>query len=124
MKTSQSTWFPFQSAEAREICAHLTPAEQARLMAQAHQNGSEIGLWIATPGSMAGVSFVASWQLGVAALALYAIYIVVSGWPRLRAMRRRSRELLCETEWARGRGYTPERLRWWKLPGADERPPA
>ena len=31
----ESTWSPFQSAEVREICAHLTPTEHARLMEDA-----------------------------------------------------------------------------------------
>jgi hypothetical protein len=117
MKLSQSTWSPFQSPEVREICANLTPVEHARLVADARQRGRDIGRWINFPFGIAVGFIVFSWQLGVGLLAVFAIYFAVSGWPRLRAMRRRSMELLCETEWARSRGYTPDRLRLMKFPG-------
>jgi hypothetical protein len=117
MKLTESTWSPFQSQEVREICAHLTPAEHARIIADARQRGADIGRWIAVPFGVACGFIVFAWQLGVALLAVFAIYFAVSGWSRLRAMRRRSMELLCETEWACGRGYTPERLRLMRFPG-------
>ena len=116
MKAAQSTWSPFQSTEVREICAHLTPAEHAQLIADARQRGSDIGRWIAGPlGVTVGLLFW-SWQVGLALLALYVVYFAFSGYARLRAMRCRSMELLCETEWARSRGYTPDRLRLMTFP--------
>lgn len=116
MKVAQSTWSPFQSSEVREICAHLTPAEHAQLIADARQRGSDIGLRIAGPFGVTAGLLVWSWQVGLVFLALFAIYFAISGYPRLRAMRRRSMELLCETEWARSRGYKPERLRLMTFP--------
>ncbi len=116
MKLTQSTWSPFQSPEVREICAHLTPAEHALLIADARERGTSIGRWIAVPfGVTAGLLFL-SWQAGLVLLVFFIIYFAVSGLPRFRAMRRRSMELLCETEWARSRGYTPERLRLMTFP--------
>jgi tetrahydromethanopterin S-methyltransferase subunit G len=116
MKTSQSTWSPFQSPEVREICAHLTPVEHAQVIADACQRGTDIGRWIAIPfGVTVGLLFW-SWQVGLVLLALFIIYFALSGFPRIRAMRRRSMALLCETEWARSRGYTPERLRLMTFP--------
>lgn len=111
MKITQSTWSPFQSPEVREICSHLTPAEHARLIDAARKRGTDIGWWIAVPFGVT-VGLVAwSWQIGLSMMALFAVYFAISALPRLRAMRRRSMELLCETEWAWSRGYTPERLR-------------
>jgi hypothetical protein len=110
LKLPQSTWSPFQSPEVREICANLTPDEHARLIANACQRGREIGWWIAVPFGIAVASLLYSRQLGFVLMTLFAIYFVVSGWPRMRAMRRRTMEFLCETEWARSRGYTPEHL--------------
>ena len=116
MKTTQSTWSPFQSPEVREICAHLPPAEHALLIADARQRGRDIGRWLAVPFGVAVGLLFWSWQVGVALLALFIIYFAISGFPRLRAMQRRSMTLLCETEWARSRGYTPERLKLIAFP--------
>ena len=118
MKVTQSTWSPFQSPEVREICAHLTPAEHAQFIADARLRGTEIARWIAIPFGVAGGALYWSWQIGLVLLALFGVYFVVSGFPRLRAMHRRSMALLCETAWARGRGYTPERLRPMVFPWA------
>ena len=116
MKLTQSTWSPFQSPEVREICANLTPAEHAQIIAHARERGTDIWRWIvALFGSIAAM-LVWSWQVGLLLLPLVIIYFAASGLPRLRAMRRRSKELLCETEWGRSRGYTPERLRLMTLP--------
>jgi len=120
MRLSESTWSPFQSPEVREICAQLTPTERARLVDDAQQRGRQIGRWIAVPfGIVAGFS-VASWRLGLLLLPLLAMYLAVWGLPHLRAMRHRTTELLCETEWARSRGYTPEHLRLTTLSGQDK----
>jgi len=116
MKIAQSTWSPFQSPEVREICAHLTPAEHAQLIADARQRGTDIGRWIAIPFGLTVGLLYWSWQVGLVLLALFIIYFAVSGYPRIRGMRRRSMALLCETEWARSRGYAPERLRLMTFP--------
>jgi len=113
---SESTWSPFQSLEVREICAHLTPGERARLLDDARQRGRQIGQWIAVPFGIAFGSLVWSRRVGLLLLALFALYFACSGLPRLRAMRRRTSELLCQTEWALSRGYTPERLRLTTIP--------
>ncbi|PHR88830.1 MAG: hypothetical protein COA78_36255 [Blastopirellula sp.] len=131
MNTTQSTWSPFQSPEVREICEHLTPAEHAQLMDNARQCSTDIGWWMATRSEvafglwfwwMATRSEVAfgllfwSWQFGLVLLPLFVINFAISGFQFFRAMQRRSMGLLCETEWARSRGYTPEGLRLMAFP--------
>jgi hypothetical protein len=116
VKPLESTWSPFQSAEVREICAHLTPGEHARLLEDAQQRGARIGLWLAGPLGLSSALLVWRWQIGAVLLALYVPYFLVFGLPRLRAMRRRSMELLCDTEWARSRGYDPATLRLMNFP--------
>ncbi|PYJ59685.1 MAG: hypothetical protein DME24_12085 [Verrucomicrobia bacterium] len=116
MKITQSTWYPFQSPEVREICAHLTPAEHELLIADARQRGADIGRWIAAPFGLTAGLLVWWWQLGLVLLAIFVVYFMFSGLPRIRAMRRRSMALLCETEWARTRGCAPERLRLMTFP--------
>jgi hypothetical protein len=108
---SSSLWSPFQSAEVREICAHLTPEEHTRVLEDGRQRGEQLGRWIAISFGLVAASFLWSWQVGLVVLFLFMVYLSVLGLARIRAMRRRTKELLCETAWARSRGYTPERLR-------------
>jgi hypothetical protein len=115
-RLSQSTWSPFQSPEVREICANLTPAEHTRLIDDARQRGTDLGRWFAAPFSLAIGLILFSWQWGLVSLVFFVTYFVGWGWPRLRNMRRKSIEMLCDTEWARSHGYTPERLRLTKFP--------
>jgi len=116
MKILQSTWSPFQSPEVREICAHLTPAEHAQLVADARQRGTDIARGIGGPFVVSFGLLFWSWQVGSVVLAALGICFAISGFPRIRAMRRQSMELLCETGWARSQGYTPERLRLMTFP--------
>ena len=114
--SSESTWSPFQSAEVREICAHLSPTEHALLMEDARERGRKIGYWFALPLAFVAVLLFSSWRIGLALGALFVVYFVVGVLPRFRAMRRRSIELLCETEWARTRNYTPTNLKLMTFP--------
>ena len=113
---SESTWSPFQSAEVREICAHLTPTEHSLLMEDARERGRQIGYWFAFPLAFVAIFLASSWRLGLALAALFVVYFVLWGLPRFRAMRRHSVELLCETEWARTRNYTPTNVKLMTFP--------
>jgi hypothetical protein len=113
---SESTWSPFQSTEVRAICTHLNPTEHARLIDGAMERGRQIGLWFAVPlTGVIGFLFW-SWRLGLMLVALFVVYFVLWVLPRFRAMRYRSIEMLCETEWARTQNYVPTRLRLMTLP--------
>jgi hypothetical protein len=114
--TSESTWSPFQSTEVREICAHLTPTEHARLMQDARERGRQIGQWFAVPLAVVVGFLYWFWRLGLVLVALFVVYFVLWVIPRFRAMRRHSIEFLCETEWARTQNYAPTRLRLMILP--------
>jgi hypothetical protein len=113
---SESTWSPFQSAEVREICAHLSPTEHARLMEDARQRGQQIGKWFAVPLAFVSAFLFWSWRLGLALVALFVVYFVVWVLPRFRAMRHRTIELLCATEWAHTHNYTPTRVKLMTFP--------
>jgi hypothetical protein len=113
---SESTWSPFQSAEVREICAHVTPTEHARLIDDARERGRKIGEWFAVPVGIVAVVLFWSWRLGLALVALFIVYFAIWVLPRFRAMRRHSIELLCGTDWARAQNYTPTRVRLMTFP--------
>jgi hypothetical protein len=105
-----------QSAEVREICAHLSPSEHARLMEDARERGQLIGKWFAVPIAIVSVSLFWSWRLGLAIVAVFVVYFVLWVVPRFRAMRHRTIELLCATEWAHTHNYTPTRVRLMTFP--------
>lgn len=113
---STSTWSPFQSPEVREICAHLTPTEHARLIDDARERGRKIALWFAIPLTIVVLVLWWSWRLGLVLVTVFAGYFVFWILPRFRAMQRRSIEMLCETEWGRSQNYTTTRLRLMTLP--------
>ncbi len=113
---SESTWSPFQSTEVREICAHLSPTEHARLMENARERGRKIGQRFAVPLAVVVCLLYWSWRLGLVLVALFVVYFVLWVLPRFRAMRHHSIELLCETEWARTQNYAPTRLRLMTFP--------
>jgi len=113
---SESTGSPFQSPEVREICAHLSTTEHARLIEDARERGQKIDRWFAVPLAFVIAILFWSWRLGLALVALFIVYFVIWVLPGFRAMRRRSIELLCATEWARIHNYTPTRLRLMAFP--------
>ena len=116
MDLSKSTWSPFQSPEIRDICAHLTPEEHARVLDDARERGRQLGQWIAVPFGVAVGSFMLSWRVGSVLVLLFVVYMAVSGIPWMQRMRRKTKQLLCETGWARSRGYRPESLRFMSFP--------
>ena len=110
------TWSPFQSPEIREIYAHLTAEERERLTENGRRCGRELAGWIVLPVAVVSISFLWSARLGFVGVALFALYFVMTAWPRMRAMRLRSQEMMCESAWARGRGYTAATLRFVAFP--------
>ena len=119
-----STWSPFQSPEVRQICANLSPAERALILDDMRQHFADdrllkvfrfVTLLIGFGVALVKVWFGPSWLLGCALAFLIALYFVAL-WPEMRYMRHRSKELLCNTEFARSQGYEPEHLRTFAFP--------
>ena len=115
---TKSTWSPFQSPEVREICTHLTPTEHARLINDARERGRLIALWFALPLAIIVLALWhwQSWRLRLVLVTAFAGYFVLWILPRFRAMRRRSIEMLCETECGRSHNYMATRLRLMTFP--------
>lgn len=103
-----TTWSPFQSAQVREICAHLTHTERAGLRSQ----GAAYGVWvfatvIAPLGLARSVDTTAAW--------LFAMCFWVGHVACIPLWHTRARRLLCSTWWAREQGVTPESLRLFEF---------
>ncbi len=108
-----STWSPFQSPEVKAICENLAEQEHARLIINARLSGYEIGNWVVGPM----IGLIASAFLSFAAPFPYLLLFAACAWcvyahsiPRMRKMRHRVREILCETDFAKQQGYTPSAL--------------
>lgn len=112
-----STWYPFQSEDVRQICAHLTEREFWNGMKQSCLLGL---LGAVTFGPFLGILFVA-WQRGRPSLWPFVVPLglVCAGvavWSLAF-----SRRMYCSTQWAKDHGITPERLRFFSFTGQDDR---
>jgi hypothetical protein len=104
MKTHWTTWSPFQSLEVRDICAHMTDAERARLA----ERGGAYGLWSA--GTLALPLAVALTSRSVLTFVIAAVLITVH-LICIPIWQKQQKRFLCSTAWAREHGITPDRLR-------------
>ena len=97
-------WSPFQPARVREICTHLTDAEEREAM----KRGLLFGFWNAATCFVPffvvmGVPAPLGWILGAGVFLLG-----LSFYPLWRRM---EREQLCATAWGRQQGITPDQLK-------------
>lgn len=101
----------WQTPEICDVVDHLEPLEYAGLISHAKRCGIEFGLWF---GGFPVIGTVTIWTLSLeVGVALFCLYAFLMFWffkKRYPRLRRRNIELLCESQWARGRGYTVEGL--------------
>jgi uncharacterized membrane protein len=120
-KLAESTWYPFSpfhSPEVYDICEHLTPSEKRDLKDLTARYGRTSGI---VAGIFAGLiavsfSFYHSVTLALVFLILLVLYELIFEGRRFRAQKKRIREMLCDTEYARSRGYHPETLKMFAFP--------
>ena len=116
---SDSTWYPFQSPEVREIYEHLTPSEKRelkRLFIELNLQQA-FPVWILVGISVVSFAFAYSVTIGLILDGLFiVVYTLTIGRRQIRAYYKRAREILCATGYARSRGYQPETLRMFAFP--------
>jgi len=110
MKPHWETWSPFQSAEVRDICAHMTDAERAKASAR----GAAYGLWSAVTFALPLTIAFTSRSLGTIVIAAVLVTVHLLGIPIWLKQQKR---FLCSTDWAHDRGITPDRLRVFAFRG-------
>jgi hypothetical protein len=104
MKANWKTWSPFQSPEVRDICAHMTDTERAKVA----ERGGGYGLWVAVTFALP-LAFAFTHRSLVAiviAAVLVTVHIIC-----IPIWQKKQKRFLCSTAWARERGITPDRLR-------------
>ncbi len=88
---SFSTWSPFQSKEIKEICNHMTEAEQQKAV----MHGVMYGLWVALTFAIP-IAFYFSFGFPLWAL----IILVVLHVSLIPVFRRSQKKFVYSTEWA------------------------
>ena len=101
------TWSPFQSKAVKDIFAHMTEQEKTAVRSFSRVSGLLSAICFALPISF-GVMLVESLKSIYATIAL--ILWIIIGVVILLHRRRKSKELLCSTKWAKSQGYTPDKI--------------
>ena len=116
MRPTESTWLPFQSAEVRDICEHLTLEENGQLASHGAQSSRKIAILFSLPLVIVACSFLYSIRVFFVLLGLFTIYALIAEWRIIRGLQRRVRQTLCATEYAQARRYHPDTLRMFSFP--------
>src|SRR5688572_25509164 len=98
------TWSPFQSAEVREICTHMTDMERAGASRRAALYGLWVSLTLAGPLALAATTRHPAF-IAVASMLILIHITCIPLWLKMQ------RTFLCSTVWAREHDFTPDRLR-------------
>jgi hypothetical protein len=109
-----SCWYPFRSKEVKEIYANLTPEEIYRLKDGTSAEGAlfGVGLFVVIYFPLRFVP--PHWGLIVQlaiALSIALIFGFFAGVP----VRAKGKKLLCDSAYAKEKGYTPENLRLYSF---------
>ena len=104
---SWRSWSPLQSQTVKDICNHMTEDEKKAFTFCGARFGLVVALFFAIPLSVS-LSFLRTSLMGLPGLVLivwigFGIYILVQ-------LRRKSKELLCSTQWAKSQGLTPDKV--------------
>ncbi|MBU0477681.1 hypothetical protein KKC91_03845 [bacterium] len=102
---SWKTWSPFQSKIVKEICVHMTEIEKKEVI----RMGRMYGLWVALTFAIPLSFIFATMRRPIIPIfvALIVVPIFIIG---TRGLRRKQKKFLCSTEWAKSKGYTPDRI--------------
>ena len=101
------TWAPFQSKAVKDICDHMTEQEKIAVESFAKVTGILVAICFAIPVSF-GVMLIILLKSIYPTIAL--IVWITIGICILLHRRRKSKELLCSTNWAKAQGYMPDKV--------------
>lgn len=101
------TWSPFQSKIVKEICEHMTKDEKKAIASYGATFGVIAAVFFAIPLSF-GFAVLGKETFGLPGAILLA-WMIIGIFVMLRR-RRKGKELLCATEWAKSQGLTPDKL--------------
>ena len=109
--TSDSTWYPFQSDQVKEICSHMTAKERRRAVGR----GAVFGLILA--GFLGVIGFFGmligkdSFLTGVIIILLLPLILMgISFWKLKPLMDQSQKELLASMQWSKEQGLTSDKI--------------
>jgi hypothetical protein len=109
-----SCWSPFRSPEVKEIYANLTPEEIHRLKDGTHLDGAMFGFLSWMVFYILFRLIPADWGFFVQFAIVVAI-VPIFGFFAAAPLRKHAKNLLCDSAYAREKGYTPENLRLYSF---------
>ncbi len=101
------TWSPFQSQTVKDICTHMTEDEKKAVSSYGAQFGMMVAVFFAIPLSV-GFTFLRPSIMGLPGLALL-VWLAIGVFV-LMHRRKKGKELLCSTQWAKSQGITPDKV--------------
>ncbi|MEI6166424.1 MAG: hypothetical protein WCS52_04460 [bacterium] len=101
------TWSPFQSQAVKDICSHMTEDEKNAVTSYGANFGVMVAVFFAIPLSV-GLTSLRSSIIGLPGLALL-VWLIIGVFVLIHR-RRKGKELLCSTQWAKSQGITPDKV--------------
>ena len=101
------TWSPFQSQTVKDICSHMTESEKSAVTSYGASFGVVVAVFFAIPLSV-GLTFLRPSIFGMPGIALLA-WLVIGVFVIIHR-RKKGKELLCSTEWAKSQGITADKI--------------
>jgi len=102
-------WSPFQSETTKEICAHMTRDEKITCMIRS----ALLGLWVAAAFVAPQCIILLPVVIGIkrSALAIsIAVMLLIIFLISIPIIRKRNKNFLCSTKWAKSKGYTVDKI--------------
>ena len=109
-------WFPFESPESRAIRENLQPEEWERLRGEGERAGHAAANQIIAPLVVVSVLGAVFYPWGLLFGPSWLLIMVFTGRHQRQEAARRSIQILCETEYARAHGITPQTFRSYRFP--------
>lgn len=114
-----SLWYPFRSREVADITTHLTPEEKELFKAWGNREGAwygrRVGIIVVCTTLFVNI-FVHSFFVSFFATLILTLTIIQTIYGSyLKGLRKKWREFLCSSEYARHAGYRPESLRVYQF---------
>jgi len=100
------TWAPFQSPTVKNICSNMTESEKNLVAAHGKSFGVKAAIFVVIP-LVIGVDLRSS-LVGLPGVII--LLWIMFGAVILTRQRKKGKELLCSTDWAKSQGITPDKL--------------
>jgi len=114
VSTSNSTWAPFQSKQAKEVCAHMTARERRRAAVRGAIGGLMLGIPIGAIlllGMILGSRLFDSYLAGI--LIIQPVVLILLGilvWKLRPSVDRSTKEFLATTQWSKKQGLKADEI--------------